>query len=387
MAPGVREGCRGQAADSRRHACLLSSRAEAPVRQGCSGGQPIATGYSVDSDTGRVHCFLVQVIEYDADDAPAVEASRQVLNACKPVDTPWTRPLTPLRREMDVRHGWDHTPQRFFIGWVGGVPAACADVELPQWDNRDLAWVYVHVRPDHRRRGLGSELLEHVLSLGRETGRVKAGVSGYEGRGTAEFANAQGFSPASVEVCRVLDPQGLPPGHFDEIYAEAAAVASAYELLRWSGGTPPELLPAVTEMTAAINDAPYDDLDLEYDVYTPERIVAYESAVLDGGHRMYRLVARHRRTGALAGHTVVTVEAEDPRIAHQHDTSVVRAHRGHRLGLLLKAEMMRWLAEAEPKIDHLDTWNAESNAHMVGVNVRLGYRAVGRELAFQRRLA
>ena len=83
---------------------------------------------------------------------------------------------------------------------------------------------------------------------------------------------------------------------------------------------------------------------------------------------------------------MVAVDVEDPRIAHQHDTSVVRAHRGHRLGLLLKAEMMRWLAEAEQEIEYLDTWNAESNEHMVAVNERLGFRAVGRELAFQRRL-
>ena len=73
-------------------------------------------------------------------------------------------------------------------------------------------------------------------------------------------------------------------------------------------------------------------------------------------------------------------------MAHQHDTSVLREHRGHRLGLLLKAEMMRWLAEQEPQIAAIDTWNAETNDHMIAVNERLGYRVMGRELAFQRRL-
>ena len=47
--------------------------------------------------------------------------------------------------------------------------------------------------------------------------------------------------------------------------------------------------------------------------------------------------------------------------------------------------MMRWLAEAEPQLETLDTWNAESNDHMIGVNERLGYRVMGRELQFQRR--
>ena len=62
---------------------------------------------------------------------------------------------------------------------------------------------------------------------------------------------------------------------------------------------------------------------------------------------------------------------------------MVGAHRGHRLGLLLKADMLRWLAETEPALEAVDTFNAESNDHMVAVNERLGYRVMGRELQYQ----
>ena len=68
-----------------------------------------------------------------------------------------------------------------------------------------------------------------------------------------------------------------------------------------------------------------------------------------------------------------------------HDTSVARSPRGHRLGRLHKAEMVLWLAEEEPKMTSVDTWNAESNAHMIAVNVLLGYRVMGRKIQFQRR--
>ena len=74
---------------------------------------------------------------------------------------------------------------------------------------------------------------------------------------------------------------------------------------------------------------------------------------------------------------------ERPEIGDQHDTAVVRAHRGHRLGLLLKAGMLLWLAEVEPQLETVDTWNAESNDHMIAVNEALGYRVMGRELQFQ----
>ena len=48
--------------------------------------------------------------------------------------------------------------------------------------------------------------------------------------------------------------------------------------------------------------------------------------------------------------------------------------------------MMQWLAEVEPQLESVDTWNAESNDHMIGVNEQLGYRVLGRGVQFQRTL-
>jgi hypothetical protein len=139
-------------------------------------------------------------------------------------------------------------------------------------------------------------------------------------------------------------------------------------------------------MTAAINDAPTDGLDVEDEVFTPDRIRAYESAWTARGYRLHRLLARHRDTGELAGHTIVAVDPERPHLGAQHDTSVVAAHRGHRLGLLLKTSMNLWLREVQPQLESIDTWNAESNDHMIGVNEAIGYRVMGRQLELQKSL-
>ena len=101
------------------------------------------------------------------------------------------------------------------------------------------------------------------------------------------------------------------------------------------------------EAVSAINDAPLDDLEIEDEVFDADRVRQYEQGQLMGGRRLYRVLARHRDTGVVAGHTVVVVDADRPRFAGQHDTTVVRAHRGHRLGLLLKADMMRWPRDVE----------------------------------------
>jgi hypothetical protein len=139
----------------------------------------------------------------------------------------------------------------------------------------------------------------------------------------------------------------------------------------------------MSEMVASINDAPLDDLDIEDQVFPPERIRKYEETQLVRGYRLHRVLARHRETGELAGHTVVAVDSVRPHIGHQHDTTVVRSHRGHRLGLLMKSDMNLWLAESEPGLRTVDTWNAESNDHMIEVNETLRYRWMGRGIELQ----
>ncbi len=48
-------------------------------------------------------------------------------------------------------------------------------------------------------------------------------------------------------------------------------------------------------------------------------------------------------------------------------------HRGHRLGLLLKVENLRWVRREAPHLTRLDTWNANDNPHMIAINEALGY--------------
>ncbi|HEU4910767.1 MAG TPA: GNAT family N-acetyltransferase, partial [Actinomycetes bacterium] len=112
----------------------------------------------------------------------------------------------------------------------------------------------------------------------------------------------------------------------------------------------------------------------------------FEAAQLAHGRRMRQLVARHKESGVLAGHTVVGVESDRPWYGDQFDTSVLREHRGHRLGLLLKIGMLRWLAEVEPQLRMIDTWNAGSNEHMIAVNEALGYEVVATATEYQRHL-
>jgi len=78
--------------------------------------------------------------------------------------------------------------------------------------------------------------------------------------------------------------------------------------------------------------------------------------------------------GEAVAQTDIAVQPGETGKALQWGTYVHRDHRGHRLGLLLKIDMMHWLAEAEPQLKIIQTWNNVDNAFMINVNEALGYR-------------
>jgi GNAT superfamily N-acetyltransferase len=335
-----------------------------------------------------VQTQTLRITPLDPADTTGVEQYVAVTNAASSLDSPWEHPRTVHQIAGLLRRGWDgDAPHAFLAHDDSGTALGVLELWTTDWDNVDLAWLWIVVHPDHRRQGVGSALMEHAFATAQELGRTKLGIDGWDSsEAPAAFAARHGFTWASQAINRRQYLRELDLATVRQMYDDAAAVAHDYELVRIEGRTPDAIVEQVAEMVAAINDAPLDDLDIEDEVFPPERVRAYEEAQILNGHRLYRLVARHRATGELAGHTVVAVEAERPTIGEQHDTSVVRAHRGHRLGLLLKAGMVLWLAEAEPQLETVDTWNAETNDHMIAVNEQLGYRVLGRGVQYQRRL-
>ena len=328
----------------------------------------------------------MDISRFGPDDSDQVAAYVEVQNAARVVDSPWVHPLTLRQADGRLRHGWDGEVETPFLGLVDGVPVATGSVATGEYDNLHLAWLDFRVRPEHRRRGLGSEMLEAMIAETKSRGRTSIGADGWDGEMPRAFAARHGLEEKSRAIMRRQHLVEVDWAELQRLHDQAVAAASAYELVRQIGRTSDDELVAVAEMSAAINDAPTDDLDIEDEVFSPERIRAYEDAQIARGDELYRILARHRESGELAGHSVVAVEGERPELGHQHDTTVVAAHRGHRLGVLLKTEMNLWLREVQPQLSTIDTWNAESNDHMIAVNDAIGYRVMGRELQFQKSL-
>ena len=328
----------------------------------------------------------LEIHRFSPDDADDVRTSLGIINAVSAADSPWEHPWLADRFQTFLERGWDGEPPVGYLASVDGHPVGNAFVFYSERDNTHLGWTWLAILPEERRKGHGSRLFEFLVEEIKAAGRTSVGTDGWESERALGFAARFGLEKKSQAIMRRQHLREIEPGHLQKLYDEAAEAARDYELVRIVGRTPEHLVDAMVELVSAINDAPTDDLDIEDEVFTPERLAAYEEATLAKNSRLYRLVARHKETGALGGHTVIAVEAQRPSIGDQHDTAVAQAHRGHRLGLLLKAGMLLWLAEAEPQLETVDTWNAESNDHMIAVNEALGYRVMGRELQFQKSL-
>lgn len=327
----------------------------------------------------------MDILPVSPDDEAAIADAFAVGERARLVDAPDSVGHDLTSYTGSVRYGWDGDAPRLYVAREDGKPVGSLMISLPHYDNVHTAWFDIAVDPAVRRGGLGSELLAFGTEVAKAEERTTLGMDGWDIPAAAGFAERHGYTLRAVDVNRRQVLAEVDHTKLDALYDDARAAAADYELLRIVDAVPDDLLDSVVALTAAINDAPIDDLDIEDDVYTAERVRAFEHAMIEGRKRtVYRVVARHNETGELGGHSVVGVERMRPQVGWQLDTAVTRAHRGHRLGLLVKIDLLRWLAEAEPQLATIDTWNAESNQHMIAVNEVMGYRIIGRGHTYQR---
>ncbi len=329
----------------------------------------------------------MQLQQFDpATDEQALEAFTDVLNAASVVDAPWQELRTPREVRGALIYGWDLEPEIPFLAVHDGAVVGVGEYGVSEYDNLHLAFVDLTVRPELRRQGYGVGIFEGLCGVVRGLGRTKVLGRGWDDEACRGFAARYDLPIGSVAVQRRQVLADIDPAEIDVLHKEATARAVDYELTRRIGRSEEDELGEIAVLTAAINDAPTDDLDVEDEVFSADRIRNFESAREGRQETLYRVLARHRGTGQLAGHTQVAVHIDHPTKGDQLDTAVAPAHRGHALGLLLKADMLRWLRDEQPQLTSIDTWNAESNSYMIRVNEALGYRPVGRSLHFQRDL-
>ncbi|MDN5668746.1 MAG: hypothetical protein L0G87_10155 [Renibacterium salmoninarum] len=148
-----------------------------------------------------------------------------------------------------------------------------------------------------------------------------------------------------------------------------APVDPDYELRSWQDHCPEELAAAFAELRSMMStDAPQGEAKMDEQVWDAARVRRIEAFRAGQGASVQVTAARHRGTGELVGYTELSWHPGRPVSALQSDTLVVRAHRGHGLGIWIKTANLRAACQRWPSVERIYTGNAEENAPMLRIN-------------------
>lgn len=294
-------------------------------------------------------------------------------------------------RLVAVREGGDASPDDA-LGY--------AAVNMPLTDNTHTAIVEIGVDPQQRRRGIGSALYEAALRVATDAGRTTFQASTDQrsepepGPDTLAPATGEGRVLATAEPTRFLTKRGfelgqvarfsvfdLPfePDHVERLRRDAAEHAGPdYRLVSWAHHCPEEWLDGYAYLASRMStDTPLGELELDAEVWDGARIRSTEKQLAERGLGLLVMAVEHVPTHTLAAFTELMTVPDKPEFVYQNDTLVLKEHRGHRLGMLVKAANLQRLASELPAVRRVGTWNAEENSYMLAINVGLGFRPAG----------
>ena len=286
---------------------------------------------------------------------------------------PRLRSKTPNEWHARVRA---RDPKGVVVGW------AAVSRSLNEPENAHIGWTEVMVHPEHRRRGLGRTLLAELVraSEGRHPELLFMGM-------------ANDRVPAGEAFLRAVRAQpGLPMKTNQLILADvdrpqvaewAKIDAPGYLLERIDDVVPDRLMDAYLAAANGMNDAPKGDLRMADWKLTAEQVRDREAWREQVGVESWLIVAVHEVTGEGAGFTEVSYDPKQPWIVWQQGTATTPTHRGHRIGLWMKAANLDRVLRERPQAKYIRTGNANANAQMLGINTQLGFRLAWQSAIWQ----
>ncbi len=292
------------------------------------------------------------------DDAPALA---ELIAATYPkmwVTAMGVRTWMATMPERAQRRWWAVEESGALVGWA----TAGLNSETTE-QHAAAAGVMVH--PTARQRGLGTSLWNEVEAHLRALDVRHVTSIGSDSDGSCRFMAARGFEVTFVERTSGLDPRMLPA---------APAPPEGVELRPFAKIDDPHV---VFELDVeALRDVPTDQPldDIRFDEWL-ERTWHYPDTDQDGS--LLALV-----DGQPAGFTTLLISPETL-LAVSGMTGVARRFRGRGLSELLKRHALAHAAAKGVRMALTD--NDETNAPMLAVNDKLGYRPVASRLVFSRR--
>lgn len=281
--------------------------------------------------------------------------------------------------------------RRSWIVREGGRVIGRVGLDLPHEAGSVSAYWLIELLREAQGRGIGTRAHTLIEQAAREAGRTvlqswaqhnaepgehlpsPTGYGSIPKNHEARFYLRHGYTLGQVERRSELDPAAAADT-VDRLLADAREAASGYRVVQWMLPTPPERVDGYAWMKSRMStDVPAGEMDVDEETWDAARVARHDSRYLDGGQTVQVTAAQHVATGELVAYNELSVAADRTRPTEQYDTLVLREHRGHRLGQLVKcAGLVSW-REVAPDSPKVITYNAEENRPMLDINERIGF--------------
>jgi predicted GNAT family acetyltransferase len=242
--------------------------------------------------------------------------------------------------------------------------------------NVDLAWISLFVPEQGRRQGADVELLEQARRIAAADGRTRISAQLSAAIGPEVLAEQLGGRNVATVLTATLDLGAIDHRQY-AAWAAPSAQNSDYEFVRWSGECPGELADSYCAAQDAMHDQPAGEYAYEFARTEVEQMRADEERLTRHGTE-HHVVAAVDGAGQVAGFAEFVRYPDEPEAVDIWSTGVAREHRGHGLGLRLKAASSLWMLELDPAARLVSTANHEGNGAMLRINRTLGYRGAER---------
>jgi GNAT superfamily N-acetyltransferase len=283
--------------------------------------------------------------------------------------------------------------RRPIVARRSGSVVGVVGLEITRHENFHLARIDLRVPPEHRRRGVGTALVEGAEQIAAAAGRTELAAEDEtpvrpDYVNTAEpFARHLGFTVVQRMVRRCIDLP-LDHNHVAALQRDPRATPPGYTLVTFGNHWPDEDLDDRCELGRRMStDIPMGRQKLDEQLWDAARVRALEVSLVAQNRDKVTTAARHDASGRLVGFTEVAIPLGAPESAWQHDTLVMREHRGHGLGFAMKLANCFAIHERHPAVRRVNTWNAEENAPMIAVNEDLGFRVEAHSTDWHRPIA
>ncbi len=312
--------------------------------------------------------------------------------------------LAPTPRELLPFWRDRFAPKRLFLARLDGRIVARGVYEWQPEDDAPAAFLEVQVASDARRKGIGTAMLRLLEGLAAddglgilqtwsshrapETTNLLVPPTGFgaidRNSPAVHFALAHGYALEQVDRMSRID---LPvdPAFLADKRGEAESHSAGYEVAKWVGRCPDTWLTDMARLHQRMStDAPSAAIEFAEEQWDETRVRNLDDMNEAGGRVNLTSAALHIASNRLVGYSDIALPEQEGRPATQEDTLVLKEHRGHRLGMLLKVANLEQLMRVSPSTPRITTFNAEENRPMLSVNEAVGFVPTGYEAAWKK---